>query len=123
MLISARIRELRAAKNLSQADIERRSGLVRPYLSRIENGHTIPSLATLEKLARALEVPLYYMFYEGEKPPELPRVRKRKKGERDLWGSAGKEARFLHKLRALLGQMKHAKRKLLLDVARKMVKL
>src|SRR5713226_9398743 len=122
MLISARLRALREAKNLSQADIERRSGLVRPYLSRIENGHTIPSLATLEKLARALEVPLYQMFYEGEKPPELPPLRKRKAGERSLWGSSGKEARYLHKLRGLLGRMKHAKRKLLLDVARKMVK-
>ncbi len=122
MLIGNRIRALRDAKNLSQADIERRSGLVRPYLSRIENGHTIPSLATLEKLARALEVPLYHMLYEGDKPPELRHPAKRKKGERNLWGSSGKEARFLHKLRGLLGQMKHAKRKLLFDIARKLVK-
>ncbi len=122
MLISARIRALRDARNLSQADIQKRSGLVRPYLSRIENGHTIPSLATLEKLARALEVPLYQMLYEGENPPELPPLRKRKKGESNLWGSSGKEARYLHKLRGLLGRMKQAKRKLLLDVAGKMVK-
>jgi transcriptional regulator with XRE-family HTH domain len=122
MLISARIRALRDARNLSQADIQKRSGLVRPYLSRIENGHTIPSLATLEKLARALEVPLYQMYYEGDTPLELPHLRKRKKGERNLWGSSGKEARFLIKFRGLLGRMKHAKRKLLLDVARKMVK-
>jgi len=122
MLISARLRALRDARNLSQADIQKRSGLVRPYLSRIENGHTIPSLATLEKLARALEVPLYQMFYEGKTPLALPRLRKRKKGERNLWGSSGKDARYLHKLRGLLGQMRHAKRKLLLDVARKMVK-
>ncbi len=122
MLISVRLRALREARNLSQGDIQKRSGLVRPYLSRIENGHTIPSLATLEKLARALEVPLYQMFYDGEKPPALPPLRKRKKGERNLWGSSGKEARELHKLRALLGRMKHAKRKLLFDIARRMVK-
>jgi len=122
MLISARIRALRAAKNLSQADIERRSGLVRPYLSRIENGHTIPSLATLEKLARALQVPLYQMFYEGEKPPELQHLRKRKTREGNLWGSSGKEAGYLIQLRGLLGRMKQAKRKLLFDLARKLVK-
>ena len=58
MLIGDRLRAIREAKKLSQGDIERRSGLLRPYLSRIEN-HTVPSVETLEKLARALEVPLY----------------------------------------------------------------
>ena len=52
--------------------------LVRPHLSRIENGHTVPSVETLEKLARGLEVPLYQLFYEGEEPPALPRSRNRR---------------------------------------------
>lgn len=69
MLIGDRLRAIREAKKLFQGDIEERSGLKRSYVSRVENGHTIPSVETLEKLARALEVPLYQLFYEGEKPP------------------------------------------------------
>jgi transcriptional regulator with XRE-family HTH domain len=49
-------------KKLSQGDIEERSGLLRCYISRVENGHTVPSIETLEKLARAMEVPLYQIF-------------------------------------------------------------
>ncbi len=55
MIISERLRELREAKQLSQGDIEKRTGLLRCYLSRVENGHTIPAIETLEKIARALE--------------------------------------------------------------------
>jgi len=69
MLVGDRLRAIREAKKLFQGDIEERSGLKRSYVSRVENGHTIPSVETLEKLARALEVPLYQLFYEGEKPP------------------------------------------------------
>jgi transcriptional regulator with XRE-family HTH domain len=68
MIISDRLRELREAKNLSQGDIEKRTGLLRCYISRVENGHTVPAIETLEKLARALEVPLYQLFYDGDKP-------------------------------------------------------
>ena len=57
MVISDRLRELREQKNLSQGDIEKRTGLLRCYISRVENGHTVPAIETLEKLARALEVP------------------------------------------------------------------
>lgn len=53
MLVGERIRAMREAKNLSQGDIEHRSGLLRCYTSRIENGHTVPSVETLEKFARA----------------------------------------------------------------------
>jgi transcriptional regulator with XRE-family HTH domain len=73
MLIGDRICAIREPKKLSQGDIEERSGLLRPYLSRIENGHTVPSIETLEKLARALEVPLYQLFYDGAEPPRLLR--------------------------------------------------
>jgi transcriptional regulator with XRE-family HTH domain len=72
MVICDRLRELRESKNLSQGGIEKRTGLLRCYISRVENGHTVPAIETLEKLARALEVPLYQLFYDGEKPPQLP---------------------------------------------------
>src|SRR5579885_589585 len=59
MVIADRLRALREGKKLSQGDIEKRSGLLRCYISRVENGHTVPTVGTLEKRARALEVPLY----------------------------------------------------------------
>jgi transcriptional regulator with XRE-family HTH domain len=58
MLIGDKLRALREQKNLSQGHIEKRTGLLRCYLSRVECGHTVPSIETLEKWARALEVPL-----------------------------------------------------------------
>jgi transcriptional regulator with XRE-family HTH domain len=63
MIISDRLRALREEKNLSQGDIEKRTGLFRCYISRIENGHTVPAIETLEKMARAFEVPMYQLFY------------------------------------------------------------
>src|ERR1700689_3086841 len=62
MMISERLRALRESKNMSQGDIEARTGLKRCYVSRVENGHTVPSVDTLEKFARALEVPMYRLF-------------------------------------------------------------
>jgi transcriptional regulator with XRE-family HTH domain len=68
MLIGEKLRALRESKNLSQGDIEKRTGLIRCYTSRVEHGHTVPSVETLEKYARALAIPLYRLFYEDEKP-------------------------------------------------------
>ena len=69
MIIGERIKTLRQRKGLSQGDIEKRTGMLRCYISRVENGHTVPSLETMEKFARALEVPLHEFFYEGDQPP------------------------------------------------------
>ena len=60
---------VREHKHLSQGDIERRTGLLRSYISRVENGHTMPSIETLEKFARALQMPTYQFFYDGSKEP------------------------------------------------------
>jgi transcriptional regulator with XRE-family HTH domain len=59
MDIGHRITSLREQKKLSQGDIEKRTGLLRCYIARVENGHTVPAIETLEKIARALEMPLY----------------------------------------------------------------
>jgi transcriptional regulator with XRE-family HTH domain len=59
MVIGERLKELRELKKLSQGDVEKRTGLLRCYISRVENGHTIPSVDTLEKMSRALEIPMY----------------------------------------------------------------
>jgi transcriptional regulator with XRE-family HTH domain len=120
MIIGDRLREMREEKKLSQGDIEKRTGLLRCYISRVENGHTVPAIETLEKLARALEVPLYQLFYEGDEPPNLPNLLKRKSSGDIAWGSTGKEARYLTKLRRLLGKTEEGDRKLLLLMAQKM---
>jgi transcriptional regulator with XRE-family HTH domain len=75
MLIGERLRELRESKRLSQGNIEKRSGLLRCYTSRVENGHTVPSVETLEKYARALEVPMYKLFLDGDEGAEVEAAR------------------------------------------------
>jgi transcriptional regulator with XRE-family HTH domain len=120
MIIGDRLRALREEKKLSQGDIEKRTGLLRCYISRVENGHTVPAIETLEKMARALEVPLYQLFYDGEEPPELPNLPKRKSSDDIAWGSSGKEARILFKFRRLMGRIDEADRRLLLYMAQKL---
>src|SRR3989475_2888352 len=114
MIIGDRLRALREEKKLSQGDIEKRTGLLRCYISRVENGHTVPAIETLEKMARAFEVPMYRLFYDGEEPPKLPYLPKRKSAEEIAWGSSGKHARFLNKLRRLLGKANEQDRKIIL---------
>lgn len=120
MIISDRLRQLREGKQLSQGDIEKRTGLLRCYISRVENGHTVPAIETLEKLARALEVPLYQLFYEGDEPPKLPNLLKLKTADDIAWGSSGKQAVYLHKLVRCLSKAGEADRKLLLAMAQKL---
>src|SRR5580698_276588 len=67
MVIGERLKDLRELKKLSQGDVEKRTGLLRCYISRVENGHTVPSVDTLEKMARALEVPMYRIFTDEAK--------------------------------------------------------
>jgi transcriptional regulator with XRE-family HTH domain len=74
MNIGKRLRDLREAKGLSQGDIERHSGLLRSYISRVEGGYTAPSLSTLEKFAKALEIEPYQLLFHGEGRPSAPRV-------------------------------------------------
>jgi len=119
MIIGDRLREMREEKKLSQGDIEKRTGLLRCYISRVENGHTVPAIETLEKLARALECPLYQLFYEGEEPPKLPQLLKRKSSDDIAWGSTGKEGRYFNKLRRLLSKTEEGDRKLILHMAQK----
>ena len=70
LMIGERLRTIRESKNLSQGDIEKRTGMLRCYTSRVENGHTVPSIETLAKYAQALDMPLYQLFYDGEEAPK-----------------------------------------------------
>jgi transcriptional regulator with XRE-family HTH domain len=119
MVIADRLRNLREQRKLSQGDIEKRTGLLRCYISRVENGHTVPAIETLEKLAHALGIPLYQLFYDGEEPPRLPNLLKRKTEDDIVWGSSGKQATDLHKLRKYLSKAAEADRKLIMAMAQK----
>jgi transcriptional regulator with XRE-family HTH domain len=118
MVISDKVRMLREQKNLSQGDIEKRTGLLRCYLSRVENGHTVPSVDTLEKLARALEVPMYRLFTDDEhvKKPNLPaELNSRRAGN-------PKNERVFRAFAKLFARMDDKSRVLLIHVASKMAK-
>ena len=122
MILYERLRAIREQKNLSQGEIEKRTGLKRCYISRIENGHTIPSLATLERMARALQVPLYQFFYDGKEPlAPLALSSAPKSGDDDAWGFEGESGRFVHRLRLLLGRIAEPDRKLLFHLASQLV--
>jgi transcriptional regulator with XRE-family HTH domain len=122
MVVGDRLRQLREQKNMSQGDIEERTGLLRCYVSRVEKGHTVPGIETLEKFARALEIPMYQLLYEGEGVPKIPRQMKRKGGE-SLWGSSGKSASTLAKFRVLFSRLDEEDRRILLHLAQKMHKV
>jgi len=120
MIIGDRLRALRKHKNLSQGDVEKRTGLLRCYISRVENGHTVPAIETLEKMARAMEIPLYQIFYDGEKPPKLLRLQKTNSEDTTVWGNSGKDTRILDQFRRLLKRTDEADRNLLLHMAQRM---
>lgn len=119
MMIGQRLRELREAKKLSQGDVEKRTGLLRCYTSRVENGHTVPSIETLEKYARALEVPMYRLFYEGDNPPEKPKLAVMHDEDR-MWGSSRRERQDLRVFAKALSRLNEQQRKLLLVMAARM---
>jgi transcriptional regulator with XRE-family HTH domain len=121
MVIGNRLSELRKEKNLSQGDIEKRTGLLRCYISRVENGHTVPAVATLEKMARALEIPMYRLFYDANGPAKAPAVFKQESDD-GLWGSSGKDAKYLSQLRRLMGKATEDDRKLILYTLQKMAR-
>ena len=111
MDIGKRLRELREANGLSQSDVEDRTGLLRTYISHIENGHSTPSLEVLEKWAAALNVDLYQLFVVGQSEPEaavLP--------ERIQFGAQERA------LSGLFGQMSVEDKALLISMAREVVK-
>lgn len=114
MLLGLRLREIRELMSLSQGDIEKTTGLLRCYVSRVENGHTIPTLETLEKWAHAFSIPVYRIFYDGEEPPK-PLKQCEQIGP--LWGSSGREASELRRLRHALKRMDRNERQMLLSFA------
>ncbi len=91
---------------------------MRPYISRVENGHTVPSIETLEKMARALEIPMYQLFYDGYKPPALAAPASND-DRQPSWGLHSRDARYYQRLRRLLAKMSADDWKLLLHMIQK----
>ena len=115
MFIADRLRQLREAKKLSQGDIEKRTGLLRCYISRVENGHTVPAVETLEKFARALELPLYHLMFDGDEPPAVPKSANA--GKIDSLESSRQGKTLMRKLVPLLAKMSQDDRNLILFMA------
>jgi len=122
LVIGDRLRALREGKKFTQGDIEKRTGLLRAYISRVENGHTIPAVETLEQFARALEVPMCQLFYDREEPPKLPNFRKRKTADDLAWDSKGKDARMLAQFCRLFSRMDEGDLGMVLFMAQKMAR-
>ncbi|MGA3326082.1 MAG: helix-turn-helix transcriptional regulator [Terriglobia bacterium] len=122
MVIGTRLRALREEKGLSQGDIEKSTGVLRCYISRIENGHTIPSLETLERFAHALDVPLYKLFYSGDGEAPTPKLLERKSLDElaEQPGKAGEEARFLLQFKNLWGKLGDPDRDVLMTLVKRL---
>jgi len=108
MKIGTTIRGHRLQKGLSQGDIEKKTGLLRCYLSRVENGHTIPSLDTLSKIAQALDVPISQFFAEDSLTRDLTSQK-----------LADEELRFLTQIRRYSTNLNDGDRKMLLAMVKK----
>ncbi len=106
------------AKSLSQGEIETRTGLKRCYISRVENGHTVPALETLEKFARALEVRMYQFFYENDS--SLDSARQNRNGKSD-WASHGKGERQFKRITNTVSVMSPIDTDLFLHMVQKFV--
>lgn len=118
MEIGERLKAIREQKDMSQGDVEKRTGLLRCYISRVENGHTVPAIETIEKLARAMEVPMYALFYEGDEAPASHPPRSAATG----WGSSRRDARTFLRFRKLMARMNVSNQTLLLHMAQKMAR-
>ena len=108
MNIGETIRNYRLQKGMSQGDIEKRTGLLRCYLSRVENGHTVPSLDTLSKIAQALDLPLAQFFAEDSLGREI-----------NTQKLTYDELRFLTQIRRYSTNLNDSDRKLLLAMVKK----
>lgn len=121
-LLGARLRALREQKGLSQRDMEQRTGLLRCYVSSVENSHTVPSIDTLERMARALNVPLGRLFCAGPDPGDGRAHRLTGMVNRAARRALEKDPRFVRLLLRHIHNLDEQDRGLLLFMARKMAR-
>ena len=121
MIIGERLRAFREYKALSQVDMEKRTGLFRYYISRVENGHTIPTLETLTRFARALEVPVFHLVYEEDGPYEPPVLPGSTSFPESAVSLSKRDLRLLKQLNILFSRLRDRDRELLFALARRML--
>lgn len=73
--IGRQVRKLRLAKNLTVADLSKASSISAAMISKIENGQTSPSLATLQRLADGLSTSVTSLFSQYEEHLDVSYVR------------------------------------------------
>jgi transcriptional regulator with XRE-family HTH domain len=117
-----RLRALSKEKKLSQRDIARKTGLLRGNMWRLELGCQVPTIETLEKIARALEIPMYQHFDDDEKTPKLQNLPKRKSSKDIEWGNSSKDANLIAMFCRLFARMKERDLGLVLFMAQKMAR-
>ena len=113
MNLGEAIRRIRQTKGLSQGEMQKRTGILRSYLSRVENGHTVPSLETLAKIAEAMEITLADFFPTSHTQQDL--VRQRILGE-----MSQDEIRFLGEIKKYSSELSDGDKRLVLELIRKM---
>jgi transcriptional regulator with XRE-family HTH domain len=64
--VASAVRNLRLARSLSQRQLAGRMGVPRTYISKIENGKAMPTLSSLERLARALQVDISALLRDAK---------------------------------------------------------
>ncbi|MBI4460581.1 MAG: helix-turn-helix transcriptional regulator [Acidobacteria bacterium] len=110
MNLGESIRKIRQVKGLSQGEMQKRTGILRSYLSRVENGHTVPSFATLQRLASAMEVTLADFFaMDGGPTSSSPTV-------------AGANSDYLQELKGYLPYLSTEQRQELLAMIKEMAR-
>jgi transcriptional regulator with XRE-family HTH domain len=114
--------KFRQVKNFSQCEIEKRTGLLPCYVSGVENGHTVPAVETIEKFARALEVAMFRLFFDGEEAPKLPKLLTHKSADDIAWSSLGRDPRLLIKFCHLFSRIEEGDLGLVLFMARKIAR-
>lgn len=118
--VGARLRAERKSRNLSQADLERRTGLARCRLSWLENGRAVPTIETLEKISDALEIPVYRLLYDGDESVQVANASSKIATNGNRRRSRKNEVRMLRELREQMSRMHEDDQRLLLFIARKM---
>lgn len=121
MIIGERLRAWREYKGLSQAEMEKRTGLFRYYISRVENGRTVPTLETLTRFAQAFEVPLFHLVYEEEGPYQPPVLPKTRSADESFARLPRRDQRLLEHFNRLFSQLCATDRTLLVGLARQMI--
>jgi transcriptional regulator with XRE-family HTH domain len=108
MNLGESIRQIRQAKGLSQGEMQKRTGILRSYLSRVENGHTVPSFATLQRLASAMDVALADFFPDSDAPSS---------------GDGAASSDYLQELKNHIPQLSAKQRVELLDMVKDMARV